>query len=227
MPRTRALCQVCREHESKYTCSKCMIVYCSVSCYKTHKEQACASGTNETPAVGDPVLEPVPSTRHEDQTAPQGHLTAQDPSEHETGPLRPLTSLKWPYVPEESAYPDPLKRDDPKPLQLYQYESIATSEAVRKALKSHPSLPAVLRQIDSLRGQEREDALQQALGVSGSDDLGQSGSRNPESHRFSSAPIVKSDEERDALRALAEAVESAVRGNKEGALGLDWEGNAS
>lgn len=41
-------------------------------------------------------------------------------------PLRPLTSLKWPYVPEESAYPDPLKRDDPKPLQLAQYEAIGS-----------------------------------------------------------------------------------------------------
>lgn len=41
-------------------------------------------------------------------------------------PLRPLTSLKWPYVPEESAYPDPLKRDDPKPLQMRQYEAIGS-----------------------------------------------------------------------------------------------------
>ena len=46
----------------------------------------------------------------------------------ETGePLRPLTSLKWPYVPEESAYPDPLKRDDPKVAQLAQYEAIGIS----------------------------------------------------------------------------------------------------
>ena len=42
-------------------------------------------------------------------------------------PLRPLTSLKWPYVPEESAYPDPLKRDDPKIVQLSQYEAIGNS----------------------------------------------------------------------------------------------------
>jgi hypothetical protein len=41
-------------------------------------------------------------------------------------PLRPLTSLKWPYVPEETAYPDPLKRDDPKPLQTAQYEAIGS-----------------------------------------------------------------------------------------------------
>lgn len=41
-------------------------------------------------------------------------------------PLRPLTSLKWPYLPEESAYPDPLKRNDPKPLQTAQYEAIGS-----------------------------------------------------------------------------------------------------
>jgi len=38
--------------------------------------------------------------------------------------LRPLTTLNWPYVPDESAFPNPLKRDDPKPLQLHQYEAI-------------------------------------------------------------------------------------------------------
>jgi hypothetical protein len=41
--------------------------------------------------------------------------------------LRPLTSLNWPYIPDESAYPDPLKRDDPKPLSLKQYEAIGTT----------------------------------------------------------------------------------------------------
>ncbi|THH29260.1 hypothetical protein EUX98_g4932 [Antrodiella citrinella] len=44
----------------------------------------------------------------------------------EPPPLRSLTSLKWPYIPDESAYPDPLKRDDPKMLQMHQYEAIGT-----------------------------------------------------------------------------------------------------
>ncbi len=52
-------------------------------------------------------------------------------------PLRPLTSLKWPYVPDESAYPDPLKRDDPKPLQTAQYEAIGS----RNLLLSHLAVP--------------------------------------------------------------------------------------
>jgi zinc finger HIT domain-containing protein 3 len=42
-------------------------------------------------------------------------------------PLRALTSLNWPYVPDENAYPDPLKRDDPKALQLSQYEAIGVT----------------------------------------------------------------------------------------------------
>ena len=41
--------------------------------------------------------------------------------------LHPLASLKWPYVPEESAFPDPLRRDDPKVLNLSQYEVIGAS----------------------------------------------------------------------------------------------------
>ncbi|KAF7315938.1 Acid protease [Mycena indigotica] len=140
--------------------------------------------------------------------------------------LRPLTSLKWPYVPDQSSYPDPLKRDDPKPLQTHQYEAIgaicpkyvkdwaeylaATSSAIRQVLAAHPSLPGLLTQLDRLRGHEREDALQRALGVSAPDIRAQ---RGPE----------KLGDDVLALRALAEAVEGAVRGGKDGELGLDWE----
>lgn len=58
-------------------------------------------------------------------------------------PLRTLASLRWPYVPDESAYPDPLKRDDPKPLQLPQYEAIgrnnfSPSSVLFEAYVFHP-----------------------------------------------------------------------------------------
>ena len=45
----------------------------------------------------------------------------------ESQPLRSLASLNWPYVPEESKYPDPLKRDDPKSLRLHDYEAIGSA----------------------------------------------------------------------------------------------------
>ena len=52
-----------------------------------------------------------------------------DTSVEDPKPLIPLSELKWPYIPDESAYPDPLKRDDPKTLQLHQYEAIGTNHS--------------------------------------------------------------------------------------------------
>ncbi len=140
--------------------------------------------------------------------------------------LRPLTSLKWPYVPDESAFPDPLKRDDPKVIQLNQYEAIgifvflilteldisptiATSPAIRKILAEHKKLPELLTSIDKLRGFERQEALQRALGVTAPEIEDQLTRSQP-------------SEEVLALRALAEAIEGAVRGGNESTLGLNW-----
>ncbi|KAG1854322.1 hypothetical protein C8R48DRAFT_807503 [Suillus tomentosus] len=182
-------CHVCNENESKYTCSKCRAtVYCSVACYKRHK------GITKTHAKPSAV---PPSSTEE---------TVDDPK-----PLRPLTSLNWPYVPEESAYPDPLKRDDPRPLQVHQYEAIATSAAVRRVLELNPRLPELLTSIDKLRGADREDALHRALGVD---------TRQLKNDLLGPQEL---DEDIRTLRQLAEAVEAAVRGGKEGVLGLDWD----
>jgi hypothetical protein len=159
-----------------------------------------------------------------------------DPTLSDPPVLRPLTSLKWPYVPEESAYPDPLKRDDPKVLQLRQYEAIgvfypvlrhyffilidirplfampnttASSPAIRRILSAHKNLPDLLTSIDGLRGRDREEALQKALGVT-PEDVSDLRARK------------ELDEDTKALRELAEAIESAVRGDNEQALGLNW-----
>ena len=64
--------------------------------------------------------------------------------------------------------------------------------------------------IDRLRGEDREMALQDALGVGGS--------RNNALASLGTA----SEEDRKVLRELAEAVEGAVRGGKQDMLGLDW-----
>ncbi|KAJ7797541.1 hypothetical protein B0H14DRAFT_3093145 [Mycena olivaceomarginata] len=134
----RGKCQICNVNESKYTCSGCATLYCSVLCYKSTKVPG------RPPTKGPANGRAAPHDEH----AP---------------PLRPLTSLKWPY------------RDDPKPLHTHQYEAIARAgvTAAEIAVATHAG------------GAElSEDVL--------------------------------------ALRALAEAVEAAVRGKKEGALGLDW-----
>ncbi|KAG1772612.1 hypothetical protein EV702DRAFT_620788 [Suillus placidus] len=195
-PRSRNLCHVCNETESKYTCAKCRAtVYCSVGCYKRHKV---------TPQNLAALLRLQFVTR--EGTPSSAEETVEDPK-----PLRPLTSLNWPYVPEESAYPDPLKRDDPRPIQLHQYEAIATSAAVRHALESNPRLLELLTSIDKLRGADREDALHRALGVD---------ARQLKNDLLGPQEL---DEDTRTLRQLAEAVEAAVRGGKEGVLGLDWD----
>ncbi|KAH8995237.1 hypothetical protein EDB86DRAFT_2804565 [Lactarius hatsudake] len=204
-PKTRAQCRICNEKESKYTCSSCLVEYCSVACYKRHKETSLSNKstpdlTHRLTRVGCAVFGCV-----DDEI--RGEI-----------PLRPLTSLKWPYVPEESTYPDPLKRDDPKPLQTKQYESIATSPAVRAALEGHPGLKELLRAIDRLRGPAREEALQAALGVSRS----QVNGRDTENAEQMYGVRI-GEEERKAMRELAEVTEMAVRGN-ESILGLDWGG---
>jgi hypothetical protein len=86
---------------------------------------------------------------------------------------------------------------------------LATSPAVRKILAEHENLPELLTSIDKLRGPEREDALQRALGVTAPEIDDQ---------------LRRSEPSEDvlALRALAEAIEAAIRGGNESALGLNW-----
>lgn len=101
---------------------------------------------------------------------------------------------------------------------------------MRKVLASHPRLKEMLRKIDSLRGQEREEALQRALGVSQYDARGavpndqSSSTYGDRSSSYGYRHEEKySEEDKVVLRELAEAVETAVRGGKEGTvLGLDW-----
>ncbi|PSR70978.1 hypothetical protein PHLCEN_2v13154 [Hermanssonia centrifuga] len=93
--------------------------------------------------------------------------------------------------------------------------SAATSPTVRNVLATHPQLRDVLYSIDQLRGEDRNDALQRALGVSASD-------LHAHSRPGLARNVTQPQEDTRALRELAEAIEAAVRGGKEDALGLDW-----
>ncbi|KIY49987.1 hypothetical protein FISHEDRAFT_36364 [Fistulina hepatica ATCC 64428] len=173
MPQKRCIpCQVCNLTESKYTCARCTLRYCSVPCFKSHKGSAALPGTL-------------------------------------VSPLKPLSSLKWPYVPEASEFPDPLQRDDPKPLSLQQYEAVAMSKNIRSLLAAHPELREKIREIDKMRGTAREEALQRALGLT-----------RPELPGSSHGQETSKDILR--LREFAEAVESAIRGENDKQLRLEW-----
>lgn len=34
-------CEVCKSEEPKYKCPVCLVLYCSLGCYKQHKEEKC------------------------------------------------------------------------------------------------------------------------------------------------------------------------------------------
>ena len=68
--------------------------------------------------------------------------------------------------------------------------------------------------MDSLRGTEREAALQRALGVSQENHQGVSGMS-----RFGIG-----EEDIEAVRRLSSAIEAAIRGEKPNTLGLDLDG---
>ena len=154
----------------------------------------------------------------------------------ELPPLRPLSSLRWPYVPEPPSYEDPLTKNDPKPLQLSQYVSIgrftflscyrkcypvlilfcsaapASSPEIRKALGSNPRLPGILRSLDSMPPRERDIQMQRLLGIgeTGPLDVSTLTEDQLEDHR--------------SFTTFADAVERAVSGATDAFWrGLAWE----
>ncbi|KAG8968137.1 hypothetical protein FRC03_008490 [Tulasnella sp. 419] len=204
--RATPVCQICGIVPFKYTCPKCQLIYCSVICYKTHKEKTCT-----VPSASESKLSPESSLDEKD-----GRNTSEsrEPSLPEPKPLRPLTSLKWPYIPEAPSYPDPLERDQPKPLRLYQYETIASSPKIRSILNNSAKVRNALQHIDTLEGDSREQMLERILGVA---DTGQ--------HGLTTISSVIQEEDFKALQQLAEAVEEAVKGGQPGTeidAGLTW-----
>ncbi|KAL1411174.1 hypothetical protein Q8F55_002124 [Vanrija albida] len=160
---TAKVCEVCEVQTSKYRCSACPVRYCSVACYKTHKDGACIASSAGASAPA-PSLEPDASTS---QPADPTPAPAPAPEPAPPAPLRPLTSLKWPPEPDDAIFTDPLKRDDPKPLRQAELERISTSEPLRELL-AEPALVRVLSALDSLPSSKaRHAALARVLGVDG------------------------------------------------------------
>ncbi|KND01953.1 uncharacterized protein SPPG_02461 [Spizellomyces punctatus DAOM BR117] len=55
----KAACQVCKEQAAKYKCSTCILPYCSLACYKKHKETPCSPPISEESPKEKPVSAPL------------------------------------------------------------------------------------------------------------------------------------------------------------------------
>ena len=53
-------CNVCSVNDHKYKCPKCLILYCSVSCYKNHKENCEIKVNNAQEQDISENLQPLP-----------------------------------------------------------------------------------------------------------------------------------------------------------------------
>ncbi|GAA5874068.1 hypothetical protein JCM16303_002679 [Sporobolomyces ruberrimus] len=140
-------CKVCSKKEGgKYRCPIDHVDYCSVVCFKQHKEKDCRSESTYSPPPL-PLLAP-----------------SNDKDDLDERPTKRLKDLHWPAEPSDLLWDDPLQRDDVKPLRPFEFEAIATSTQLR-ALLASSSLRTTLTRLTSLPRYAREPSLRVLLSL--------------------------------------------------------------
>lgn len=130
------VCEVCNEAQSKYKCPSCRAPYCSVPCFKKHKESPC-------------VL-PVPSEEKPMNVA-------------ESACVLPVQSEIKTTAAPESVVERPITVTEPSAvLERQQLEAIASSSELRDALKDE-SLQKLIQSIDC--SPDAENELDKAMDV--------------------------------------------------------------
>ncbi|KAL9228304.1 hypothetical protein vseg_003898 [Gypsophila vaccaria] len=145
-------CMVCSEAKSKYKCPTCVIPYCSLACYKKHKETPC----------GNP--KPVLANEEPIGIATKGVSGDQEPRASCATPVSAVcsdieTTVCEPPV-ERPIYVD----EECEVLERSQLEAIAASFEIRDALKDE-DLRNLIRTIDSSSNPKEELEKAMALNV--------------------------------------------------------------
>ncbi|KNA07874.1 hypothetical protein SOVF_167690 [Spinacia oleracea] len=140
-------CKVCNEAKSKYKCPACLIPYCSLVCFKKHKETPCATA------------KPVMSDEEPKTSFVTPFAAAEEPK---TAHAIPVSGDYKPTIPPILAA-RPLFIDEPcEVLDKAKLESIAASSEIRDALKSED----IQKLICSIDGSPNAlEELEKAMGV--------------------------------------------------------------
>ncbi|GMI76173.1 hypothetical protein like AT4G28820 [Hibiscus trionum] len=151
-------CQVCNQAQSKYKCPSCLVPYCSLACFKTHKETPCVKPESTQEKHGTPSLNSGPVndivTTSVKLESTNGAVTPRVKPESSEG-----RSSANPGIQVERK----LEVDDPSDvLQIMQMQAIASSDEVREALKDE-HLQKLISNIDS--SPDALNALDKAMGV--------------------------------------------------------------
>ncbi|GAA5998560.1 zinc finger HIT domain-containing protein [Rhodotorula paludigena] len=147
MPAKLPPCKVCGKSDSgKYTCPTDHVPYCTVACFKQHKQGGCFSS-----AAYEPPPRPIVPA-------------AEEPKHDDDRPRKRLKDLHWPAEPDPTLWDDPLQRDDLKPLRHSELEALATSPQIRSLL-ARPSILTPLTRLLSLPHHARTASLRTLLGL--------------------------------------------------------------
>ncbi|KAI7983277.1 Zinc finger HIT domain-containing protein 3 [Camellia lanceoleosa] len=105
-------CQVCDEAQSKYKCPTCLIPYCSVVCFKKHKEVPCVKPESSSEAK---------------LTSPSGPILHVERSYHVDEPSVVLQQLQLESIASSSEIRDALKDKELQKL-IYSIDCSADAE---------------------------------------------------------------------------------------------------
>ncbi|XP_013681442.1 putative box C/D snoRNA protein SPCC613.07 isoform X1 [Brassica napus] len=180
-PRATQTCGICERVVSKYKCPCCLVPYCSVGCFKKHKELPCVkpSSTEEKPATSPAKEVPVETTDVVEKTEAKagGSSDASPTKEAQMAVARPVNAEEAKHVVDKTqleAIGASATKEVPvaRPLNITaeeakyvvdktQLEAIASSSEIREALKDE-SLQKLITKIDSSSNPLKE--LDEAMG---------------------------------------------------------------
>ncbi|EOA15639.1 hypothetical protein CARUB_v10005894mg [Capsella rubella] len=150
-PRAAQTCEICKKVVSKYKCPSCLVPYCSLACFKIHKETPCAkpSSTEEKPA--SPAKEEVPVERPVHVEEANDVVEKTENKASAASPAKEIPVARPIHVEEEKYV-----------LEKTQLEAIASSSEIREALKDE-ALQKLICNIDSSSNPVQE--LDEAMGL--------------------------------------------------------------
>ncbi|XP_022572698.1 zinc finger HIT domain-containing protein 3 isoform X2 [Brassica napus] len=176
-PRATQTCGICERVVSKYKCPCCLVPYCSVGCFKKHKELPCVkpSSTEEKPAKEVPVE--TTDVVEKTEAKAGGSSDASPTKEAQMAVARPVNAEEAKHVVDKTqleAIGASATKEVPvaRPLNITaeeakyvvdktQLEAIASSSEIREALKDE-SLQKLITKIDSSSNPLKE--LDEAMG---------------------------------------------------------------
>ncbi|KAL2933058.1 Zinc finger HIT domain-containing protein 3 [Bienertia sinuspersici] len=141
-------CKVCNEAKSKYKCPACLLPYCSLACFKKHKETPCATAKSVLPD-------------QEPKTPCATDKSVMSDKEPSTSSVIPVSHGKQSAL--QTLADRPLYIEEPcEVLEKATLESIAASSEIRDALKSEDLQKLICRVDDSPNALEE---IEKAMGV--------------------------------------------------------------